>query len=325
MKNLIKSLAIAAMLSAAACAPALAAKTTISFGTGGPTGNYFWMANDINEFCGAELPSGKTLDIINTGGSIDNVDGMVSKKYKVGWIQEDVLQFYAKNNPKKVNEKRMKVIIAGHDEILHLLVPKGYTPSSGNKNMWSSFASAAGFGSDPEKAIDLNSMKGQVIGAWGGSLVSANALNHFANLGMKIREIGPNEKTAPKIPVLIVGGHPYAPVQDLLNTGKYTMLPIVSPSLVERVSFYNETVASYNVNGKLVNIPTLSVRALLMAKASRKAERNADMVYLSNCIKDSLIDLVDEEETNPNWETIFEAVDGDEDGDNMADWKYFVN
>lgn len=294
----------------------MTAQAEINFGTGGLTGNYFGMANDIDNYCGADFPSGKGLNIQDTGGSIENLDGMTSKKYSLIWVQEDVLQFNAKNNGRKVNEKRMRVVMAGQPETLHLIVPKGYKPPS-NKGLFG----ALDFFST-EKPISLSSLKGQTVGAWGGSLVSNHALSHFASLGLNIVEVPEAERTAPKVPVLIVGGQPYAPVQALLNTGKYMMLPVESATLEQRAPFYSKIKANYVVNGKLVSIPTFSVRALLVGKNFRKAEKNEDMIYLAECLEESLPDLADDPDTNSNWETVYE-MNSDEDSDYDVDWKYF--
>lgn len=288
----------------------------IPVGTGGETGNYYGMTEDIKSYC--ELSSGNELVINTTSGSIENMDGMTSKKYKVGWVQEDVLQFNAKNSPRKVNEKRMKVILAAMGETFHLMSPVGWKPTSTTKKkFWESW----GFGnSEPMQAVDLSSLANQTVGGWGGSLTSLHALNHFAALNMNIVEIPENERAAPKIPVLLVGGQPYNPAQKMLESGKYTMLPVVSKTLADRAPFFTPTKASYVVNGKQVNIPTFQVRALLMGKSSRKEERNADMVELAACIQESLPDLADDSDTNPNWETVYEL---NEDEDNEVDWKYF--
>lgn len=312
MKKTIKRLAVMAALASVSM---VSIASTINFGTGGPTGNYFSMANDVDAFC-KDFPSGKSLNIQNTGGSISNVDGMLSKKFNLIWVQEDVLQFYAKNNTRKVNEKRQRVVMGGQPETLHLIVPKGYKPA-GSGGIFGKLMSS--FESD--KPVSLETLKGQTLGGWGGSLVSANALSHFANLGMNIVEIPEGQRAAPTVPVLIVGGQPYSAVQNLLNTGKYTMLPVQSNTLEDRAPFYSKITASYVVNGKLINIPTFSVRALLLTKYSRKSERNEDMVYLSNCLQESLADLADDADTNPNWETVYE-LNTNEDGDFDPDWKH---
>lgn len=313
MKTKLKSLIAATLFSAVAT---VAQAGTINFGTGGPTGNYFGMANDINMFCGDGFPSGKTLNIHNTGGSIVNIDGMLAKKYNLIWVQEDVLQFYSKNNGRKVNEKRQRVVMGGQPETLHLIIPKGYSPSNGS-NFFSKMSNM--FSSD--KPISLSTLKGQTLGGWGGSLVSANALSHFAGLGMNIVEVPEGQRASPQVPVLIVGGQPYSAVQRLLDTGKYTMLPVQSDTLEQRAPFYSKIKANYVVNGKLVSIPTFSVRALLLAKYSRKAQRNEDMLYLSQCLQENLADLADDADTNPNWETVYE-MNADEDSEFDPDWKH---
>lgn len=313
-----KTLLAAIGLTLASMATTVVYAATVNFGTGGPTGNYFGMANDIDRFCG-NFPSGSNLNIHNTGGSITNIDGMISKKYNMIWVQEDVLQFYAKNNARKVNEKRQRVVMGGQPETLHLIVPKGYKPA-GSGGLFSAFSEIF----EDDKPISLDTLQGQTLGGWGGSLVSANALSHFSGLGMNIVEIPEGQRAAPRVPVLIVGGQPYAAVQTLLDTGKYTMLPVQSSTLEQRAPFYSQIKANYVVNGKLISIPTFSVRALLLAKYSRKAERNEDMLYLDQCLTENLADLADDPDTNPNWETVYEMNDDDEDGEFEPDWKHIT-
>ena len=62
------------------------------WGTGGPTGNYFTMTNEIldPEICGA-IPGAKPNEVINTEGSADNIFGATQNKYKIFWTSADAL------------------------------------------------------------------------------------------------------------------------------------------------------------------------------------------------------------------------------------------
>lgn len=286
---------------------------TLRMGTGGPTGNYFSMGNDISSYCAASLPEGVSLEVLNTKGSIDNLLGMSSKKYSAGWVQEDVLQYFAKQQPNKVNKNRLKIIIGGHQEDAHILIPQGWAPKSSTS--WRD--KLVGFLSTdaPKKGVSLMSLKGQTISSWGGSLVSAKALNAFTGLSANIQEIKPGSLA--NTPILLVGGQPYGPVETYLKAG-YQLLPVDSTTLTSKAPFYKKSTLNYEVNGKLLAVPSFGMRALMIGKSFRNESRNEAMINLATCLSESLLDLADDPETNPNWSSVVEL---EEQG--QTNWSYF--
>ena len=302
-KLLITTFAIVAMAGSAMAGD-------LKVGTGGPTGNYFGMANDIKSYCEAELGSG--LEIINSGGSIDNLVGMGNKKFSAGLVQEDVLQYMAKKDP-NVNQNRLKIISGMHSETVHLLIPKGYEPE-GSGSMWSNLGSM--FGGGGNAAIDINLLKNQTVGSWGGSMVSATALSYFQNLNLNIVELGEKDRAAPNIPMIIVGGQPYAPVEKYLASGKYHLVGIDYEQVRAQAPFYLKASANY---GKTATVDTIAVRALLIGKAFRKESRNSVMTKMAGCIDANLPDLADDSDTNPNWNSVYEFQQAGA----STNWAYF--
>ena len=258
------------------------------------------------------LLTDKGIDVQNTGGSIDNLMGMTSKKFHMGWVQEDVLQYFAKSDPTRVNRNRLKVVADGMEETVHILLPVGWKPESSGGWFSNLF-------DDAPEGISLALLKDQTIGSWGGSLVSAKALNSFAGLGMNIVEIPEAKRAAPQLPMLLVGGQPYATVQNYLDTGKYILVGVNADDIIARAPFYIKTTANYSVGGKLMNTPTFAVKALMMGVAFRSDARNADMISLAQCINESLIDLADDPETSPLWASMYESAEAGA----MVNWPYF--
>lgn len=290
---------------------------TIKIGTGGKSGNYFSMASDIKNYCEQKLVSGSKLEVETTDGSVDNLMGMTEKEYSAAIVQEDVLQYFAKTQPREVNQNRLKIISGLHTESVHLLVPKGYT---GDKNSDITALFESLFSStDKKQTVSIDMLKGHTVGAWGGSVISAKALSFFMNLNLNVVEVPPTKRNAPDIPLLLVGGHPYKPVQDLLETGKYMLVPIDYSELKNKAPFYIKSSISYKSNGKIQTVPTFGVRALLVGKAFRRDTRNANMVKLARCIQDNLVDLADDPDTNPSWGTVYELDDAGE----QTSWSYF--
>ncbi len=296
----------------------------IKLGTGSEKGNYFSMAKDIASYCQPELGDSK-ITYLSSDGSIANLLGIQNKLYSAGIIQEDVLQYYAKRSPQTVNKNRLKVISPLHVEQIHLLIPKDYKPegdSSEKKSWLSYFTSGDKAGAENKaKKLDLDLLKGQKIGSWGGSLVSAEALSFFFDLKFNVVEI-PDAQRKGKIdmPLLLVGGAPYPIVDELLKTGNYTLVALDYDRISQQAGFYSKETLNYNIDGKIRSIPTIGVRALLMGQSFRKAERNKDMSLLSNCVYNSLEDLADDSKTNPLWGSVTEFV---KNNNGQVDWSYF--
>lgn len=281
------------------------AQRPINVGTGGETGNYFSMTKDVFEnYCTESL--GREVNIQNTGGSVDNLVGMTQKKFAIGIVQSDVLMNMSKTMPRKVNMNSMKIIAGMHVETVHLLIPQGYAPKkSGGSGLFGKFSSMFSSDNGPVE-IKLSSLKDQEVASWGGSIVSAKALSYFFDLNWKIRSISASEGPKTNVPIILVGGAPYAPVEKLLATGKWNLISINYNEIAAKAPFYVKSEATYKVRGNPVTISTVGVQALMIAKSFRKASRNEGMVALATCIDESLADLADDPDTNPNWGSVYE-------------------
>jgi hypothetical protein len=295
----------------------------IMSGSGGPNGNYFGMMNDINSEHYCKAATARPIEVVNTDGSVENLLGMGSKKFTMGPVQEDVLQFFAKKDPKRVNKNRLKILMGLHTETVHLLIPKSFQPSQAQKDLgWGSTFSDWFGGANKNTAppkIEVGMLKNQIVGSWGGSMVSAKALSYFMDLNLDVKELKEKDRVNPSMPLLLVGGQPYKVVEDYLATGKYHLVGLDFAQIQNRAPFYMETTANYRINGRLASIPTVGVRALLIGKSFRKEERNQDMLMLSKCISDNLADLADDADTNANWGSVYELEESGE----QTNWSYF--
>jgi hypothetical protein len=282
-------------------------------GSGGPNGSYFGMTEDIMsaDYC-HEVVKAKGYENKGSGGSTVNVDGMTKKVYNIIWTQLDVLKFMAKSQGDKVNANSMRVIMGMHSEQIHILLPVGYQPPSAKKAWYD-------FGKDKKKPFDIRLLKKAKIGAWGGSITSAQAISFFFQLGADVVELKGDQKKDPGIPTVVVGGMPVKAVQDILDTGKYVLLPLDHAKIAAVAPFYDKAAVTYKIGGKMEAVNTISIRALMMGKKYRSKKRNADMEALATCIKEVLPDLADDPSTNSNWGSVYDL---DEAGQ-MINWPYF--
>lgn len=319
--KMFKTLAITAALTLGTLS---AQAGQVKVGTGGETGNYYGMSVDIVDYCGDTLGmdrrgNANTLEVMTSGGSVVNVDGLINKKFFVAWSQEDVLQYQAKRNP-AVNQNRLKIVASMHPETIHVLIPKNWQPTKAAKSMWGKMK----FWDKGDKGpvtIDINMLKGQTVGAWGGSVISAKALGYFLDENptdntpfFNVQEYDGKPDALDK-PFIIVGGAPYAPVENYLSSGRYHIVGLNHGMIASKAPFYLKTSATYQGQ----NVDTVAVRSHLIGKSFNKESRNTVMTSLASCINDNLADLADDPNTNPNWQAVYDL---DQEGA-ATNWSYF--
>lgn len=304
------------LLSMCVCGVANAARPQkLVLGTGAPEKTYNNLGLDIIDYCESSLTENSTIELPPSKGSIDNLTGLFGKRFTHAIVQEDVLRFYAQNEPNKYNSNSVKALLSMHIEPIHLVIPKGYTPS-GN-----SLFSKLGLGGG-DAPLNITDLKGQTVGAWGGSVLSAKALSMFLGLNLNVVELPEGTaRTRAEIPVFIVGGHPDKSVEYYLSTGEYNLLPLkIDESLLkEEAPFYSKVKVSYKVDGKQKNFDTFGVRALLIGKNYRRDSLNENSSRLATCLDESLIDLNDDFNTSPQWQIIYQL---NEEG-TQTSWPYF--
>ena len=197
----------------------------------------------------------------------------------------------------------MKVVFAAHQEVVHVMIPKGYKPETESGGWLSSVTSI--FSAEQPVTLDINLLANQKVAAWGGSVVSAKAISAFMDLNFDVISMNnATEAANSSLPIVSVGGIPYKPVQDILDKGNYLLVGLNAAAFTRNAPFYSQVSASYVVNGSLTDVETIGVRALVMGKSSRRPGGNEGMTNLSHCIEESVLDLADDPESSPVWQSI---------------------
>lgn len=277
-------------------------------GTGGEGGAYFQMGSDIHEFCATELTEDTLVPMENTGGSAAGIMGLQNKKFSFAMVQLDDMKYNAKRNKDNFNDSRYKVIMPMHVEAIHLLIPKDFKPK-GQSSGWGKFTSMFSGDKPANQHIDVNMLKGQTIGAWGGSITSAKALSSFFDLGAKVVDIPKGQEVA--FPIIRTAGYPDALVEGYLDSGKYHLVEIDYGVVENRAPFYDKVTMNYSVGGDIKSIESIGIRAVLIGKVSRRESRNLSARELATCIYDALPDLADEDYTSPNWASVYDFIEDD--------------
>jgi hypothetical protein len=308
-----KVLIIAAAASVAMIASANAQQVNLDFGTGSETGNYFAIANDVAAYCGQDTEVMGTsrrgnkpyvMNPVTSGGSVDNAKGIFQKDYHGGIVQEDVLHYLAKQDGNSYSANTMKAVFYLHQEVMHVLLPRGYKPKTEESGGFFSKVTSLWEEEQPV-TFDINLLKNQEVVAWGGSVVSAQAISLFNDLNFTVRSVSNAEEAmATGLPIISVGGIPYKPVQSILDSNDYLLVGLNAQAVAAAASFYTPVSVSYVVKGALTDVQTVGVRAILMARNSRVKTGNNNMIALGNCIEESLLEMADDPESSPVWGNI---------------------
>ena len=308
----MKKLLLAALLAVTT----LFAAPTITIGTGGINGNYYPMGNDIatifdksNSDIEKHCKYPINIEIVEGKGSVHNLKQITTKKINAGVVQMDVLMYQKRLHPGKINDKKLKIIAGLHKESLHLLMPLNFRPTEPKSSGWSSVFSS--FTADNPVKMELSSLTNQTIESKGGSVISAKAISSFNNLNAKV--VNTEGKWSGKNPILLVGGQPYKEVQDLLSTGKYTLIALNYSNIKAAAPFYLETTLSYSMGGHTIEVPSVGVQALLVGKQARSNRKNLKMSQLSTCLADQDIlgEMSDRDDTNSNWDSVYDLNQND--------------
>jgi len=263
------------------------AKKPVSIGSGGKTGNYFKVAQDIVDFCAKDVKSKFGYDLINvsTKGSVDNLNGILKKKYSIGFVQEDVYQFFKKRDQLNVIDMNTLRLMYLYPEYLTILIPKNWHPKA------TDFLSKLSSLFNKNEQVSIMSLKNQTVYAKGGALISAQALSFFLGLNLNIIDADTHKVDGPFI---FVTGSGDSRIQKMLDTDRWFLLSFNGTELANRVNFYKPAVVTYIVKGKSITANTVSIMSVAYARKYRgKAKREA-VNYVRECVKNNIDDLIDD-------------------------------
>jgi TRAP-type uncharacterized transport system substrate-binding protein len=299
MNKLIKSIIIGILTF---CAGTTFAVAQIKMASGGKGGTYITMANDMASACGSKV----TFEVLETGGSMDNMQLVLNKRAQAGIVQFDVMKYLEDKDP---GMAQIKVLFPLHQEEVHI-VGANTTYKEGG---W------MGFGA---KSVELNTLKdlnGRKVVAWGGSVLSAEYFAFRFKLnyevidvsGTKLDEKGqvvrgvkdgakPQEVAAKMVAsgeahaIFAVGGFPLTWLQDNKTFGKQFKLLSIGSDMADQVAgIYNKAKVTY-MNLTNGSAQTVAVPAVVVTRDYRGADRALPLAKLKQCVSDNIVNLRDE-------------------------------
>jgi hypothetical protein len=273
----------------------------IGSGGGGTTpGAYFSMTDNIVGTC--SKPAGGLENMEQKGGSPANLVGAATKKIDLFWTQSDVYALAVRENPATYGA--MKAIAGLHNEEVHVFALPDLVV---DKTM--------GYGGKiPTTFADLgtDSVK---IGAWGGSLKTADALStHIMPKRIKgwkptvVPMEAPNDKKglieqmkAAGVTVVIrVSGKPDT-IFEKLPAGSLRPLSVDPEIAKANPTFFIPGILDTYTNLSPNSTPTIAVQALLMARFFDDPEDIARISALRDCMAENLGKFRNRRGFHPRW------------------------
>ena len=273
MKRVFSVLLVLVMLfSLAACGG-----TTMTMGTGSPTGTYFAYGGIVGQYITNN--AGIKASAVSTGGSKDNIQGIDSGDYQLGTVQSDVMH-YAWNG----------------------------TRSFESDGKIASFRTVAGLYAEAVQLVTVNAdiqsvsdLKGKKVSIGApGSGVYFNAVDVLSAAGLTVEDIQPQyqnfDESADALKdgkidaAFIVAGAPTPAITELSMTNANTRIVPIDGAIAEKLMKDNTFYSVYKIpaetyKNQAAEIATVTVKATLIVSADASED---DVYKLTAAIFDNM-------------------------------------
>ena len=295
MKRILSILLIMTMIFALS---ACGGSTTMTMGTGSPTGTYFAYGGIVGQYITNK--AGITVNAVSTGGSKDNIQGIDSGDYQLGTVQSDVMH-YAWNGTRSFEEDgkiaSFRTVAGLYAEAVQLVTV------------------------NPEiKSVSDLKDKKVSIGA-PGSGVYFNAMDVLAAAGLTEKDIKPQyqnfDESADALKdgkidaAFIVAGAPTPAITELsMTNANVRIVPIdgdIADKLMKDNTFYSVyKIPAETYKNQAEEISTVTVKATLIVSADASED---DVYNLTAAIFDN-IDSITKEHAKGAELSLENATDG---------------
>ena len=266
-------LVLAMMLSLVACG----GSTTMTMGTGSPTGTYYAYGGIIGQYITNN--AGINVNAVSTGGSKDNIQGIDVGDYQLGTVQSDVMH-YAWNGTRSFEEdgkvETFRTVAGIYAEAVQLVTVNP----------------------DIKSVADLKDKKVS-IGA-PGSGVFFNAMDVLAAAGLSEKDIKPQyqnfDESADALKdgkidaAFIVAGAPTPAITELSMTNDNVRIVPIDGDIAEKLMKDNTFYSVYKIpaetyKNQTEEITTVTVKATLIVSAHASED---DVYNLTAAIFDNI-------------------------------------
>ncbi len=274
MKKLLSLiLAVAMVLSLAACA---GGSTAMTMGTGGTAGTYYGYGGILGNQI--KTSSGITVNVVSTDGSKANILGIDAGNYQLGTVQSDVMAYAAAGTRSFEKEGKLdsfRVIGGLYAEAVQLVTMDANIKSVADLKGKKVSIGAAGSG------VYFNAI--DILGAAG--LTEADIVPQYQSFADSADALKDGKIDA----AFIVAGAPTPAIQELCTSASAYLVPIdgaVAQKLMEASPYYTTyKVPAGTYNGQAADVTTVTVKATLIVSTSASEE---DVYNVTKAIFDNI-------------------------------------
>jgi TRAP-type uncharacterized transport system substrate-binding protein len=267
--------------------------------TGQKGKGYSKIFEELNEVCGNEV----TLEEIESKGSLDNVDKLVTNEADVGFIQLDTM-YQMMNSDDQV--RKLRTVASMHTNLLHILTLTNGTPIkqlvNNNKEVYEIWKDNKKEVIKNLKITKFSQLRGMKVGLVGTSQIIVRKLNGMMNYGLQTIDYEKDDdaiaalKEGKIMAVFTVAAFPHGIINKLTTTNGMSLIPydLIPPQPYELSKKSYSKLGAYGIG-------FLSSRNMLM---SRNFSGNKAKVVqkLKQCISKNLNNFKDN--YSPAWSEI---------------------
>lgn len=289
MKKLTTLLSVVMMTLGLCAGTAQAQQFTAA--TGAKAGTYSKMFGELSVQCQQEV--GTPFVERQTAGSVENLDLILTNQAPAGFVQVDNLFFRAKTD----DLSKLKTLFSLHPEEVHIIAKSAPRMTGG----------LMGVGAKETPFSALANLRGLKVGAWGGSVVTAQVIRLQSEVPYNVSEFADRPAAMAALnagiidAVLAVGGSPLDWVGALGRN--YKLLSIGQAEAEKLKSVYRPARMSYSALGQS-GIPTVSTEAALVVRDYKGADTKKMLLAVRNCFATHLDDLAEKPGNHPKWADI---------------------
>jgi TRAP-type uncharacterized transport system substrate-binding protein len=243
------------------------------------------MFRDLGRVC----TSAALLRQRQTSGSIENIQLLMENKVALAFVQLDVLKARDQID-QDPRAKDLRVLLPLNFDEIHLIVKRPTRDVFGRIKGVTAFSG----------------LKGKRVGAWGGSVVTAQILKAKANNAYTVVPLNDRAASLAALnagqvdAVLAVVGQP-ADWINTLNPAVFTLAPLDIPQGVLN-GFYRPARLLYPKFGAAIS--TYSVQRLLITRNFKTPERRLPLLAYQKCALSKLSTLQETEGMHPKWNEV---------------------
>lgn len=260
----------------------------IKVATGGAKGTYSPMFKELAKEC-------NTVPMIeqNTSGSVENVNLLVGNQVNAAIVQTDVIFLRAQ----KEDMGQIKTLFTLHPEEVHIVAL-----TSGKKE-----GGIMGVGAKEVSLNSVSDLAGRIMGAVGGSAVTAQVIRLQGEINYSIQEFNNNDEMLKALAarqvdaILLVGGAPLPLVSELGPEFKLLTFP---DTLVNRLkAVYSPAMLNYS-KMRASGIQSVSTSAIFVTRDYKTVKYTESLVTLRSCMSKHLDELKETTGTHPKWQQV---------------------